>query len=348
MRQNNHDHQGLRVTHITTRRPSQTTLTSHTVTTGRERLPPPPRLTSKTLYTLLSDSGEDERIAALVALVAGAGSDPAAFDATTRIAADRNVYYQIRIAAIETLAMLWPDHPKVADLLTEILSTDPHEEVRGSALRILGILLPEQEDFANLLFRCVEVDPSEWVRSMALRAVTIGLPQSSRSREAIIRSLTSDPHEEVRATAARLLGIAQESGPGVELLRNRISDEIHPTAREAAVSQLVLNGDEVAFEVISTLASFLPDNDERAAWVGIAAALSDKYPEAHSWIRSRMADPSPEVRRTVVEALSVPRSDDPDLLDILRHASEADADSDVREAAAEALAVFSGHATEPG
>ncbi len=204
---------------------------------------------------------------------------------------------KVRQKAVETAARFWGDRPEVMRILHRAARSQSWQ-LRRAALESLASRWPDDETWRAL--RRGRRDPSNWVRYTATTMMA-SLEQNASEHAAMVEAATTDPDVRTRRWAATLLCAVMVDGtrpPGPAEAVAGCS-----TIREAALHAVIRSGlDEAAMSDVQA-ATDDPDPDVRLAAYEIVSARRDAFPDALHLITKSSRDLIPEIRLFGLAAL---------------------------------------------
>lgn len=202
-----------------------------------------------------------------------------------------------RVTAVDTLAVYAPFNDAALKRLTEIaVSGAPfmREAAAGAIAKQIGT--GGRSPLAALL----QTD-APWVK---VRAIEGSAAKSWGSD--VRRQLASDPAPNVRANVASAIG-DEPSATDLELLRMLMSDA-DPVVRSAAIDKFAalksIPSDEKVAALRDAEKRGVADTMNDARLSAISALAKIDFPEREEFLRERISDPDPVVRRTAADAIA--------------------------------------------
>ncbi|WP_203833145.1 NACHT domain-containing protein, partial [Actinoplanes regularis] len=266
--------------------------------TGRDHYLGWYRIRSRVISDTEYSSTEAVPLATLIAAALGTSSTVQQLRTTAVL----GTHVTIRRAAVQAIAVVWPDDPDTSRWLRGRVTTDPDPFVREAAVLAIAVGWPGDPDTLPLLRDHAANDPSPYVREAAVRAIVIGWP--------------GDPDI-------------------LSWLRDRAATDPFPFVREAAVLAIAVGWSDHP-DALSWLRGRAAIDSDESVRQGVARAIVVGWPgdpDSLPWLCDRAAtDDFATVREAAVRAIAVGWADDRGALPLLRNRATADSDESVREA----------------
>ena len=299
------------------------------------------RETVRTLLINSTSNNEDRevRVNAVEALAMNWNSDPEILELIKGYARnDKDI--EVRNSAVKSLAMNWNSDPEILELTKEYAQNDKDSTIRSSAVKLLAMNWNSDPEILELIKEYAQNDKDSTIRSSAIEALAMKWNSDPEILELIKEYSRNDKNIEIRSSAIQTLASNWRNNTEIlELIKEYAKNDRDSGVRSNAIQTLAFNYRNNP-EILGLIKEYVKNSEDQLGNLFLISIMSTND-SIDSEIQELIKDflSSKEiVIRIVTMSLLVKINSNPEIQEIIKEYAQNDKDSKVRSTAVEVLA----------